>query len=98
MRAVASIIGVIDLIDTIDRTKVHAPFAAGAPIDVNPGFRPRSTRPLRSLRHNSPCYLSSIDIEAYVLVSCRCAMFGKARYNALTLAVYSKALTARLQV
>ena len=54
MRAIAGVIGVVDLIDTIDRTKVHAPFAPGAPINVNPGFRPRSTRPLRSLRHDSP--------------------------------------------
>jgi len=54
MRAVTGIIGIIDLIDTIDGTKVHTPFAPRAPVDINPGFWPRSTRALRSLRHKSP--------------------------------------------
>jgi hypothetical protein len=54
MRAVASVIGIVNFIDAIDGTKVYAPFAPSAPIDVNPGFWPRSTRALRSLRHNAP--------------------------------------------
>src|SRR5262249_12817185 len=54
MRAVAGIRGIVNLIDTIDWTKVHAPFAARTAIDINPGFWPRSTRALRSLRHDVP--------------------------------------------
>jgi len=52
--AVAGVMRVVNFIDTIDGTKVYAPFTPGAPIDVNPGFWPRSTRALRSLRHNAP--------------------------------------------
>src|ERR1051326_1390243 len=54
MRAVASIVGIVNFIDTIDGTKVDAPFTSGAPIDVNPGFWPRSPRALPSLRHSTP--------------------------------------------
>ena len=54
MRTVAGVIGIVNFIDTIDGTKVHAPFAPSAPINVNPGFWPRSTRALRPLRHDAP--------------------------------------------
>src|SRR2546428_9233743 len=54
MRAVTGVIRIVNFIDTIDGTKVYAPLTPGAPIDVNPGFWPRSTRALRSLRHNAP--------------------------------------------
>jgi hypothetical protein len=64
MRAVASVIGIVNFIDTIDGTKVHAPFAPSAPIDVNPGFWPRSTRALRSLRHDSPPLAEASRLQA----------------------------------
>ena len=54
MRAVAGVVGIVNFIDTIDGAKIYAPFAPSAPIDVNPGFWPRSPRALRSLRHNTP--------------------------------------------
>src|SRR5262249_5092075 len=54
MRTVAGVIGIVNFIDAIDGTKVYAPFTPGAPIDINPGFWPRSPRALRSLRHNAP--------------------------------------------
>ena len=97
MRAIAGVIGVVDLIDTIDRTKVHAPFAPGAPINVNPGFRPRSTRPLRSLRHDSPAtFLAHIwkhMCSYHAVVQC-----SPCSPKRLMFAVHSKALAACLQV
>src|SRR4029450_5848314 len=52
IRAVASVIGIVNFIDTIDGPKVYAPFAPSAPIDVNPGFWPSSPPALRFPRHN----------------------------------------------
>ena len=63
MRAVAGVIGIVNFIDTIDGTKVHAPFAPSAPINVNPGFWPRSTRALRSLRHDSPPFAEASRLQ-----------------------------------
>ena len=63
MRAVAGLIGIVNFIDTIDRTKIYAPFTPCAPIDVNPGFWPRSTHALRSLRHSAPPFAEASHLQ-----------------------------------
>ena len=65
MRAVTGVIGIVNLVDTIDGAKVYAPFTPGTPIDINPGFWPRSTRTLRSLRHNTPPLAEAAGLQTH---------------------------------
>jgi len=91
MCTVTGIIGIINLIDTIDGTKVHTPFAPRAPVDINPGFWARSTRALRSLRHKSPplveppahwAYFNALAtcLQVYTNEACPKACFGIERH------------------